>query len=386
MITPQTMSVITRIFPPEKRGAAMGVWGTVAGVATLVGPLLGGILTDAFGWEWIFFVNIPVGIVGIVLAQIFVPNIPTRNHSFDWVGVILSAVGMFALVFGIQDGEKYNWSGWIWALIIGGLVVMALFIWWESKVRTEPLLPLSLFADRNFTLSNICIAAMGFAVSGMMVPTMFFLQLVGGMSPTQSALMMVPMAVATGVLAPIIGRLVDRLHPRLIIGSAMALMAGSVIWLGIITRPETPVWLLLIPNFLMGVASAGIWAPLAATATRNLQMSQAGAGSGVYNTTRMIGSVLGSAAVGALLQTRLADELPGLSGSADHISGRLPEFVRSPFSEAMGQTLYLPGVVLLIGVVAAMFFARPRHLGVAAQSAAAARADTSRPIGGAVEA
>ncbi|MGC4934625.1 MFS transporter [Gordonia sp. DT30] len=362
LITPQTMALITRIFPPEKRGAAMGVWGTVAGVATLVGPLLGGILTDSFGWEWIFFVNLPVGIVGLILAATLVPSVETHDHSFDWIGVVLSAVGLSALVFGIQDGEKYNWTGWIWVLIIGGIAVMALFVYWQSRIRTEPLVPLSLFRERNFTLSNIGIATMGFAISGLMIPVMFFLQLVGGMTPTRSAVMMVPMAVLTGILAPIVGRVLDKVHPSAIIASALLLNAVAVGWIGMIARPATPVWQLIIPMCLMGVASAGIWAPLAATATRNLPWHQAGAGAGVYNTTRMIGSVIGAAAVGALMQTRLAAELPG-ANTTEHSSAvsQLPAAVREPFATAMGQSLYLPAAVLLIGVVATLFLVRPKH-------------------------
>ncbi|MFW0797459.1 MFS transporter [Gordonia sp. CPCC 205515] len=362
LITPQTMALITRIFPPEKRGAAMGVWGTVAGVATLVGPLLGGILTDSFGWEWIFFVNLPVGIVGLVLAHMLVPDVETHDHQFDWLGVVLSAVGLSALVFGIQDGEKYDWNGWIWALIGVGLILLGLFIFWQSRIKREPLVPLSLFRDRNFSLSNIGIASMGFAMSGIMIPAMFFLQLVGGMSPTRSALVMVPMAVLTGILAPIVGRVLDKVHPRLILAPSLLLMAISVAWLGVIAQPETPVWQLIIPMSLMGVASAGIWAPLAATATRNLPWQQAGAGAGVYNTTRMIGSVLGSAAVGALMQTRLAAELPGMASQeqGSHVE-QLPEFVRDGFATAMGQTLFLPAVALLFGVVATLFLVKPAH-------------------------
>lgn len=364
LITPQTMALITRIFPPEKRGAAMGVWGTVAGVATLVGPLLGGILTDSFGWEWIFFVNLPVGIVGLILAATLVPSVETHEHSFDWIGVLLSAVGLFALVFGIQDGEKYDWAPWIWVLIIGGLATMALFVYWQSRIRTEPLVPLSLFRERNFSLSNIGIASMGFAISGLMIPTMFFLQLVGGMSPTRSAVMMVPMAVLTGVLAPIVGRVLDKVHPSMIISSALLLNAIAVGWLGMITRPATPVWQLIIPLGLMGIASAGIWAPLAATATRNLPWHQAGAGAGVYNTTRMIGSVIGSAAVGAVLQTRLAAELPGVDATAHTSSvSQLPVGIREQFATAMGQSLYLPAAVLLVGVIATLFLIRPSHQG-----------------------
>lgn len=362
LITPQTMALITRIFPPEKRGAAMGVWGTVAGVATLVGPLLGGILTDQFGWEWIFFVNLPVGIVGLILAATLVPSVDTHDHSFDWIGVVLSAVGLSALVFGIQDGEKYDWAAWIWVLIIGGIAVMAVFIYWQSRIRTEPLVPLSLFKDRNFTLSNIGIASMGFAISGLMIPVMFFLQLVGGMSPTRSAVMMVPMAVLTGILAPIVGRVLDKVHPSAIIATALLLQAIAVGWVGVIARPATPVWQLVIPMCLMGIASAGIWAPLAATATRNLPWQQAGAGAGVYNTTRMIGSVIGSAAVGAIMQTRLAAELPGVNTTEQSSAvSQLPAFVREPFATAMGQSLYLPAGVLLIGVLATLFLTRPKH-------------------------
>ncbi|WP_295103428.1 MFS transporter, partial [uncultured Microbacterium sp.] len=115
-MTPQTMAVITRTFPPERRGAAMGLWGATAGVATLVGPLVGGLLVDGFGWEWIFFVNIPVGIVAFVLAWRLVPKLQTSAHRFDILGVILSAVALFLIVFGLQEGEKFDW-GVIWGPI-----------------------------------------------------------------------------------------------------------------------------------------------------------------------------------------------------------------------------------------------------------------------------
>lgn len=365
LITPQTMALITRIFPPERRGAAMGVWGSVAGVATLVGPLLGGILTDNFGWEWIFFVNIPVGIIGVGLAAWLVPSVDTHDHQFDWIGVALSAVGLSALVFGIQEGEKHDWNAWIWALIVGGIVVMVLFVVWQGRMKGEPLVPLSLFKDRNFSVSNIGITSMGFAISGLMIPVMFFLQLVGGMSPTQSALMMVPMALISGFLAPVVGRLLDKVHPRTIIAGALLLEGVSVAWSGMIMKPDTPVWELLLPMCVMGFAQAGIWAPLAATATRNLPWQQAGAGAGVYNTTRMIGSVIGAAAVGVLMQALLTSKLGAAAGDkAGGAVSALPDFIKPGFSEAMGHSLYLPAAVLIVGGIAALFFERPRtHAG-----------------------
>ncbi len=373
LITPQTMALITRIFPAEKRGAAMGVWGSVAGVATLVGPLLGGILTDSFGWEWIFFVNIPVGIIGVGLAAWLVPNVDTHDHRFDWFGVVLSGIGLSALVFGIQEGEKQHWSWWIWTLIIGGVVMMVLFIVWQGKMKGEPLLPLSLFKDRNFSVSNVGIVAMGFAISGLMIPVMFFLQLVGGMSPTQSALTMVPMALISGFLAPVVGKLLDKVHPRSIIAGALFLEGIAIAWAGAIMHPSTPVWQLLIPMCIMGFAQAGIWAPLAATATRNLHWTKAGAGAGVYNTTRMIGSVIGAAAVGVLMQTRLTAELGSGAGDRSGALSELPQFIKPGFADAMGQSLYLPAIVLIIGAIAALFFERTR-------SAAGAPTPVTKPV------
>ena len=164
LMTPQTMAVITRTFPAASRGQAMSLWGATAGVAILVGPLVGGLLVDGPGWEWIFFINVPVGIVAFALAARLVPKLATHSHSFDWIGVGLSAIGMFLVVFGIQEGETYNWgtiTGIISVplLIIAGLFVFGLFIYWQSRIKTEPLVPLGLFRDRDFSLSNIAITA-----------------------------------------------------------------------------------------------------------------------------------------------------------------------------------------------------------------------------------
>lgn len=361
MITPQTMAVITRVFPSDQRGTAMGAWGAVAGVATLVGPILGGVLVDSLGWEWIFFVNLPVGVLAIALALRYVPVLPTHDHKFDILGVILSAVGLFCIVFGIQEGQKHDWNVGIWILILAGVVVFAGFVYWQAVNSNEPLVPLVLFRDRNFSLSNVGIAAMGFAMAGMMLPIMFYAQSVTGLSPTRSALLFVPMALLTGILAPNVGRLVDRTHPRYIAGSGLFILAVALLWFAYEMTPSTAIWKLLLPIAVMGVANALIWSPLAATATRNLPLSRAGAGSGIYNTTRMIGSVLGSAGIGALIQSRLAAELPtgGASSGANEFAGRVPEQLREGFTAAMAQSLVLPAGVLIVGVIAVCFYARP---------------------------
>ncbi|GAB3745420.1 MFS transporter [Microlunatus parietis] len=370
MMTPQTMAVITRIFPADQRGRAMSLWGAVAGIATLVGPIAGGLLIDGPGWQWIFFVNVPVGVVGFVLAGRLVPRLETHRHRFDLVGVVLSAVGMFCLVFGIQEGQTYHWGMIIgpisvWLLIIVGIVVLAVFVVWQAKQAGEPLVPLGLFGDRNFSLANVGIGAVGFAVTAMGFPLMLYTQSVLGFTPTQSALLMVPMAVMSIVLARFVGRLTDRMHPRYLAGFGTFTVAVSLVWLSRVMVPGAPLWQLLLPITLLGLGSSFMWSPLGTSATRNLPPQRAGAGAGVYNTTRQVGSVLGSAGIAALMQSGLATHLPQVSGGHGGLAEtatQLPEPLRAGFAAAMADALLLPAGVILIASVAAIFFATPRHL------------------------
>ena len=371
LMSPQTMAVINRTFPSAKRGSAMSLWGATAGVATLVGPLLGGLLVDAFGWEWIFFVNVPVGVVGFVLAARLVPELPTTVRRFDLVGVGLSAVGMFLLVFGIQEGQTYAWDGWIWVLIVAGVVVMGGFLLWQARMKGEPLLSLDLFKDRNFGLANVAITTVGFGVTAMAFPLTFFAQGVLGLTPTGAALLTAPMAVLSGLLAPVVGKLIDRSHPRWIAGFGMLAMPVSLFWMAAIMGPATPIWELLLPIMLLGVANAFVWAPLSTTATRDLPVQFAGSGAGVYNTTRQIGSVLGSAGIAALLASRLAANLPGSTGAGGAETGvaHLPVELHAGFAAAMAQSILLPAGVLMIGFVAALGFRLPRHFAKARAAA-----------------
>ena len=363
LMTPQTMAVITRMFPPHQRGAAMGLWGATAGVATLVGPIAGGLLVDGAGWEWIFIVNVPVGIVAFILAMRLVPKLPTHSHSFDIPGVIVSGLGLFFLVFGLQEGEKYDWSLWVWAMIIGGVALLVLFIFMQARTKKEPLVPLSLFKDRNFSVANIGITTVGFSVTSMTVPLMFFLQLALGRTPTEAALLMIPMAVISGVLAPIAGKILDRVDPRLLLVPGLLLVSLSIFAYAFAMHIDTPIWVFLVISGVMGVGQAGMWGPLATTANRNLPPALAGAGSGVYNTTRQIGSVIGSAAIAALMQSRLEAALPGASDATSSFgSGTLPTPVAEGFATAMGQSMIMPAAVLLLGVVAVCFMQKPKHL------------------------
>jgi EmrB/QacA subfamily drug resistance transporter len=376
MLSPQTMAVITRTFPPHERGRAMSLWGAVAGVAVLVGPIVGGLLVDGLGWQWIFFVNVPVGVVGFVLAARLVPALSTAVRRFDPIGVALSAVGMFLLVFGIQEGQAFAWGPVAWGLIGGGIAVLALFLAWQTRAP-EPLIPLSLFRDRNFTLANVAITALGLSVTAQAFPITLYAQGVRGLSPTGAALLLAPSAIISTILAPYVGRLTDRAHPRWIAAFGLSCFAVGLLWLAAVMRPETPTWQLLLPIALMGVGSGFMWAPIGTAATRNLPMDRAGAGAGVYNTTRQVGAVLGSAGIAALMATRLSAVLPeGSSGSVEAGVAQLPPALHEAFSTAMAQALLLPAGVLLIGIAAVLGFALPRHL---------VRTRTPEPAGAATE-
>jgi EmrB/QacA subfamily drug resistance transporter len=363
----------------------MGIWGATAGVATLVGPILGGVLVDGLGWEWIFFINVPVGIVGFILAQRFVPSLTTHPHKFDIPGVLLSALGLFLLVFGIQEGATYDWGTiagpiTVWGLIISGIAVLVVFVLWQKFNTGEPLLPLSLFKDRNFSLANIAITTVGFTVTAFSLPLIFYYQIVRGLTPTQSALMMVPMALISGGLAPVVGRIIDKVNPKFITATGLVLMSVALFWNALLMHPDTPIWLFLLPSAVLGFANAGIWAPLSSTVTRNLPPRQAGAGSGVYNTTRQIGAVLGSAAIAVLIQSRLAAELPARPGAGADASpmgfgGALPAELHEGFSTAMGQSILLPAAVILLGAAVALFFAKPKPVQGWGEPDAAAAAD-----------
>lgn len=386
LMTPQTMTVITRTFPPHRRGTAMALWGATAGVATLVGPLLGGVLIDGPGWEWIFFVNVPVGVVGLVLAARLVPALETRAHTFDWVGVALSAVGLFCGIFAIQEGETYHWGtirGFVSVplLLAVGAVMLVAFVWWQSRMRTEPLVPLGLFRDRNFSVSNVAITSMGFAITAAMFPMMLWAQAVRGYDPTHAALLLAPQAVMSIVLARPVGGLVDKVHPRVL--ASTGLLAFSLVLVGFWTlmTPTSPVWAILLLAVGMGASGSLIWGPLAASANRNLPPHLAGAGSGVYNTTRQVGAVLGSAAITALMQNRLAAHLPGFGGGAtpgQSSGGALPPMVRDGFSKALAESMLLPAAVLFVGFAATLLFEQARHLqsSPGAADAAAATAET----------
>lgn len=353
MISPQAMTLITRLFPYQHRGAAMGLWGAVAGIASLIGPIAGGLLVDSVGWEWIFFINLPIAVLSLAMVFKFVPALEAHAHSFDWFGVFLSALAMFCLVFGIQEGDATNWEPFIgplnsWHLIIIGIVLMGAFVWWQSKTKSEPLVPLRLFTVRNFSLANVAITFMGLTIATIALPMVFFLQNVRGLSPTESALMISPMALVAIFIAPQLGKKVNQLSPRILAVPGFFLFGGATVAYAFLMHADIPLWALLIPSAVQGVGSAMIWPSLSLAATKDLTARDAGAGSGIYNTTRQIGSVLGSALIAVMMDARVSAQI----AQAD---SKDPAVIMEAMSVGLGQALMLPGFIAVAAVLVVAF-------------------------------
>jgi EmrB/QacA subfamily drug resistance transporter len=336
LMTPQTMAMITRVFPATQRGAALGLWGSVAGVATITGPLLGGVLVESAGWEWIFFVNLPVGVLALFFALTRLPSLPTHSRSFDLIGMWLSIVGVFLVVFGVQEGATYDWGTirgpiTVWVVIGAGLVVLGVFGWWQLRLGDDALLPMRLFARRNFLLGNIAGAAVSFTMIGVFFPLTLFLQEILGLSPVRAALVSLPGSVLSGLIAPFAGRLSDRISGKWVVAAGFTTMSAGIGWVAALIAPDVPAWHLVFPMAVFSMGVSLVMSPLANLVTHGLSQRDAGAGAGAYNTNRQVGGVIGSATIVAVLTSRLAATIPAAAATA---AAGLPETARAPFLQA----------------------------------------------------
>ena len=315
LLTPQTLAILTSIFPPERRGAAFGVWGGVAGLATITGPTLGGAIITYTDWPWIFFINVPLGIGALIATFAIVPDLrPGRRQGWDLVGVALATAGLFGIVFGLIEGQRYNWGEiasygiTIPEVIGGGVALMILFIVWEH-FQTQPLVPLSLFEERNFAVANWIAAAISFGMMSMFLPVTIYLQSVRGFTALAAGLTFAPMSLTSMLTAPFAGRLADRIGGKYILMTGISLFTIGFSLVAYVAGPDST-WLnFLVPAIIAGAGMGMTFAPMTTVAMRNIQPRMAGAASGVLNTTRQLGAAIGSAVVGALLQTQLATAL-----------------------------------------------------------------------------
>ena len=335
MLMPQTLTIITNTFPPERRGAAFGVWGAVAGVATIAGPTLGGLLVTAFDWRYIFFVNLPIGVAVLALTVIIIPDLrPGRRHRIDIAGVLLASAALLAICYGLVEGQKYDW-GTVTSfisipLILGfGVVMLAVFLVYQGVTQNrEPLVPFAVFRDRNFAVMNWVSGVLAVGMMGIFLPFTIYLQSDLGFSALKAGLTMAPASLISVFVAPAAGRMTDKIGGKYILMSGLALFGAGMGWLALIATPTSSWQSFLPPLIVAGLGMGCVFAPLVTVAMRNIQPQLAGAASGVLNTVRQVGLVIGTAAVGALLQNRLVSTLTSQARSR---SAALPPQVRGRF-------------------------------------------------------
>jgi EmrB/QacA subfamily drug resistance transporter len=306
LMMPNTLSIIANVFPPEERGKAMGFWGGVSGFSLALGPSLGGLLVDGASWRWIFFINVPIGILLLILALRFVPEStdPTSVKQMDFAGVSVLTLSLFALTFALIEGQNYGWtSGLILSLFAATVVGLVLFVWIERR-QVQPLMDLSLFKIRTYSVTNGVGLIMSFGMMGVFFLLPVFLQAVLGYSAIKAGLVMTPLAAVVIIASPASGTLSDRIGPKWLMFSGMLVAA-----LGFYLTQRAMVVDAAWPSFILPFAISGfgigmVMPPMTSAVMGSVAPEKAGQASGVISSTRQIGSVLGIAVMGAILVNR----------------------------------------------------------------------------------
>jgi EmrB/QacA subfamily drug resistance transporter len=342
LMSPQGLPFITSLFPAERRGGPFAAMGVLSGLAVLAGPTLGGFIVTHMGWRWIFYLNLPIGVLTLALALLVVPDLrPGRSHQLDLLGVALVTVGLFGVVFGLIEGQRYNWGAVFGSVTIpeimgAGVVLLLLFLLTQAlREGREPLLPFAVFKDRNFTLMSLVLAAMGFAMLGLFLPLTIYFQSVLGLSALAAGLTLAPQSLAMMFTSPVVAGLAQRVSGKYLLLPGLVLFAVGMGYIDWQAHADAARW-----SFLPGLITAGIglgltWVPAFSLATRDLKPELAGVASGVLSTLQELGGVIASAAIGALLQNRLA---VALHDQAVHYADQVPPQVRGQFVAAFSGT------------------------------------------------
>jgi EmrB/QacA subfamily drug resistance transporter len=299
IVMPLTLTLLASVVPPERRGVAFGVWGAMSGLGVALGPVIGGAVTDGFSWQWIFWINVPVGIALLAILPL-VRESRGGAGKLDPLGVVLVTAGLFGIVFGLVRGNDHGWtSPQVLGSLIGGGVLVLAFLAWQARTAT-PMVPLELFRSRGFSLANAVSLVMAFGMFGAVFLGAQFLQTVQGYSPLEAGLRSLPWTAVPAVAAPISGLLSDRIGARRVIALALALQTAGIAWIGFESTVDLQYVRLVPPFVLSGLGMGLFFAPMARLtlgfAPRNLE----GVASGTSNALRQLGTVLGIAVLGSI--------------------------------------------------------------------------------------
>ena len=350
MMNPATLSIITATFPPRQRGMAIGVWAGVSALALAIGPLIGGVITQQVNWNWIFFINVPVGILAIVVARLVIKE--SRDTSavqrLDLPGLLTSAIGLFALIYGLIEANTYGWtSARILACFAIAVIGLTAFVLLELHQRV-PMLDLSLFRNPTFAGANGIMLLVALAMFGVFFYVSLFVQNVLHYSPTQAGATFLPMTLCIVFLAPIAGKVSDRFGSRWLIASGMTLVAGSLVIFGQLDL-NSNFWDIFPALLIGGAGMAMSMAPTTATAMHAVPVDKAGVGSAVLNSMRQVGGSLGIAVMGAIVASYVHHPVTDPRALGEFVQG---------FQRAL---IVAAGIAFAAAVVAVVTLRKPEH-------------------------
>ena len=335
IITPLTLTILSAGVPANRRGAFIGAWSGIAGLAVAFGPLVGGAVVSGISWHWIFWLNVPIGIVLIPLALRRLDETYGPAAKLDLPGVALASTGLTGIVWGLVRGHGQGWtSPEIVISLVAGALVFALFVLWELRTA-EPMLPMRFFQNRVFTLANVASLLMFFGMFGSIFLLSQFFQTVQGYSPLGSGLRILPWTIMPMFVAPIAGALSDRIGGARLMGVGLTLQAGGLGSLAAISTPTTPYWHLVVPFMVSGIGMAMFWAPVANVVLAAVRPEEEGKASGAQNAIRELGGVFGVAVLASVW-----------SHYGSYSTGQ-------SFVDGMVPALWIGAAVVFLGAVAA---------------------------------
>jgi EmrB/QacA subfamily drug resistance transporter len=349
LMMPATLSIISAVFPPRERGAAIGIWAGVSAMALAIGPLVGGVLAEKANWNWIFYINVPVGLLGIIAALVLVPE--SRDESavqrLDLPGLVTAGIAVFALTYALIEGNSYGWGS---ARILGLFVLFAVallsFILLERHQRA-PMLDLSLFKSGTFAGANTVALMVSLAMFGVFFFISLYMQNILGYSAIKAGATFLPMTILIILVAPAAGILSDRLGSRWLMAGGMTLVAGSLVIFAQLGT-TSGFWNIFPGLIIGGVGMALTMSPMTSAALSAVSVDKAGVASGVLNTFRQVGGSLGIAVGGAILASYVS------------VAPQSPQFA-DQFVTGLQHALYTSaGIALAAALVAAVTISKPR--------------------------
>jgi EmrB/QacA subfamily drug resistance transporter len=354
IVAPLTLTILSAAVPPERRGAALGIWGAISGVAVGLGPVVGGAVVQNISWQWIFWLNVPIALALIPLAMRRLEESHGPNGALDLPGLGLASSGLFGLVLGVIRGNQAGW-GSAQVVLLGavGVLLLAGFVAWELRTP-HPMLPMRLFRNRTFAAANVSSMLMSFGMFGAIFLLTQFLQTAQGYSPLQAGLRVLPWTAMPLIVAPIAGALSDRIGGRPLMATGVALQAGSLAWLASVASATMPYSALVGPFVMAGIGMGLFFAPVANVVLGSVAQHEEGQASGANNAIRELGGVFGVAVLASIF--------------THYGSYRTPH----TFVHGLTPAVYVGALIVGLGAVAALFIERRRRATATAQPRALA--------------